>query len=151
MLNLIEKDLDLEVLKSLYQNREDLQLAWTKAAYPFDEGQWRQWFKESSEKRAFSLYLEHNGEVIGHTAVLDYKTGAKVTYLCFLVIDRKYRGQGFGKSMVHLSCEFIRDKLRKSVAYLMVDPENKSALECYLSCGFSYVDGDNPRRYKKML
>jgi len=151
MLLLQKKKPDLELLRELYQDEEDLKKSWTKANYPFDDNQWRDWFKGDSDKQCYSLYLMEGERVIGHGAVLDYISGAKVTYLCFLLIRPELRALGHGKTLVSMMCDFVKEELNKEEVHLMVDPLNLKAFNCYISCGFSYVEGDNPRRYKKML
>ena len=151
MLKLIEKELQLETLEHLYSNVEDLRLAWTKAMLPFNREQWIEWFKESKERKAYSLYLEKDGATIGHSAVLKYKSGPELSYMCFLIIDQELRGKGYGKELTRLTCDFVRQKIPSKEVYLMVSPENIPAYSCYLNSGFHYVDGTDPKRFKKLL
>lgn len=155
MLKLIEEEVLISKLQRLYRSEDDLRLAWTKGNWPFDPEQWKSWFVNTDEKATHSLYLyketPEGSFTIGHGAILNYLQGASVAYLCFLIIDPQYRTQGYGRELVLKMCDYAKRTLNKKEIFLMVDPMNMPALNCYLSCGFSYVDGNNPRRYKKML
>lgn len=108
--------------------------------------------KESQKKYidAFNEILEQDNNFI---IVCDYKENNIVAFAQITIIptisisgkkralieevrvDKKYRGQGFGKSLVNNLCEFAKNN-DCSIVQLTTDKSRSEALEFYKSLGF---------------
>ncbi len=80
----------------------------------------------------------HDGHVIGYAViVLRERDGKPCVTILRMMIDQKWQGQGFGRKLLNLTCDWIRERhpavdcLRISVA-----PENSVATALYKSVGF---------------
>lgn len=82
----------------------------------------------------FSIY--DGGKAVGHFALrFPYKDGESAK-ICFIVIDKKMRGMGYGKELVQHGVNKAFDVFGVKRVALGVFENNETAMKCYRSCGF---------------
>ena len=81
--------------------------------------------------------LDDNGEVIGHFIIryprVDDDSSVRFG---FVILDPSFRGKGYGKEMLRLGVEYVREHLSVSRIDLGVFENNSGARHCYEAVGF---------------
>jgi ribosomal protein S18 acetylase RimI-like enzyme len=135
------------LIKELYRDRSDLKLASPRARYPFWDKEWEDQFPLDSDN--CSLCLKFQEKIVGHAAII---TSAEDIYICYVIIDEKYRKQGLGKKMIQLIEEFCRLNYPHKELFLNVSKDNVIAIKLYEDLGYSsYDDSDDKYRMVKKL
>ncbi|WP_127716571.1 GNAT family N-acetyltransferase [Halobacteriovorax sp. HLS] len=135
----VKKQFDFDEIRLLYQNPDDLSLAFPSASFPVDESQWNKWMANAdSENYSLTFYLDDIP--ISHLSLKSYKESPGLCYLCFFIVDSEYRAKGYAKEAMSLTYDFIRSVLKKNEVWLIVDPNNTSAYSLYRKEGFKIVD-----------
>ncbi|MDO8627465.1 MAG: GNAT family N-acetyltransferase [Candidatus Diapherotrites archaeon] len=91
-------------------------------------------------------FVKFGKQIIGTTS---YKTDNNSACIDGLIISPEQRGKGYAKIVIHLILEKIKNYKK---AYLMVHPQNSTAIIIYLKEGFkitkwknNYFDDNEPR------
>jgi ribosomal protein S18 acetylase RimI-like enzyme len=135
-LTLIENSpVDFEILKTLYKDNEDLQMAWPGAKYPLCPEEWSKFI--SSAVNCASLLFMLDKKIIGHLLLRSSVEGE--LYLCFVYLDKAYRGQGLIYQMIQLAIDFSVSNFPYDKLWLHVDPGNLPALKAYEKMGFEKI------------
>jgi len=135
----ISKSFNQNAIATLYKNKQDLKLAFPSARFPVDMKDWQTWI-EKTESENFSLLWGDKDGFISHLAIKCFREKPGIVYLCFFIIDEKYRGKGLSSKILDDAYRFVREELDKSELWLVVDPKNKKAFNIYLNEGFKIID-----------
>ena len=81
------------------------------------------------------LVLERDGKILGFACYKIKNVSSKVLWLDYLVIDKNYRGLGYGKMIMDALKEIARDSLCSRVE-LCCWSFNQNAMEIYKNIGF---------------
>lgn len=143
----INEPFQAELIKHLYADRQDLELAHPKAKHPFCSKQWHDLITKDAENT--SLVFKINQTVVGHTAFI---CNGENLYLCFVIIAREYRKQNLAQNMITQCEEFCRLNYPHEYLWLNVSKQNTNALRLYLSLGYK-IDSEsgNKTTMKKEL
>lgn len=140
-------------------------IKWLKTEYAF-----RQWSADRYDKypitaNDMNLYYDKekdNEKIWAMTAFDDTKTIGHFTMrfpdvnnldeirLGFVIVDDRERGKGYGKQMLSLAISFAFDFVKVHKISLGVFENNKTAINCYESCGFKRVLLENVESYRCM-
>jgi len=125
--------LDTGAIARLIDDRDDMQLVWPKARWPFDHEQWHRALDPSNGHHAF--LVTEGDDPIGHAALRasDHPGDYLVS---FLYLRPHLRAKGKGRILVSLLEAFARDQLKAHRLDLVVRDYNTRALSCYTKCGF---------------
>jgi len=125
--------LDTRAIARLIEDRDDMQLVWPKAHWPFDHEQWHGALDPSKGHHAF-LVMEGD-DPVGHAALRasGHDGGYKVS---FLYLRPQWRAKGKGQILVSLLEAYARNQLNAHRLELVVRDYNPHALSCYKKCGF---------------
>lgn len=138
---------------------------WIKDEYAF-----RQWSADRYEKypitsEDMNSYYDrdrNNERIWGMTAFDDTGIVGHLTMrfpndnsfdeirLGFVIVDDKRRGKGYGKEMISLAIQYTFDIVKVKKVSLGVFENNKTAIQCYESCGFKRIKLENPESYHCM-
>lgn len=77
--------------------------------------------------------------IIGHFILRFPNEKKDELRLGFVIIDDEQRGKGYGKEMVTLAVRFAFEFVKVGKVTLGVFENNRSAIQCYKSCGFREV------------
>ncbi len=80
--------------------------------------------------------LDETG-IVGHFVLRSVEENP---FLCFVIVDPKKRGIGFGKEMLSLALRYAFDILRVAKVSLNVFENNESAYYCYKALGFQEAE-----------
>lgn len=127
--------IDFAPLKKLYSDWNDLQKAWPGAKYPLSIEEWTIFFKTSYEYA--SLLFKYKETIIGHLILK--AQDEKQLYICFVILDKKFRGQGLVYEMLRLTEQFALVNFKHDSLWLQVDPQNIPAIKAYKKFGFQLV------------
>ena len=81
--------------------------------------------------------VDGNGEVIGHFIIRyprDYDDSS--VRFGFVIVDPALRGKGYGKELLRLGIEYVKENLSAARIDLGVFENNESARHCYEAAGF---------------
>jgi RimJ/RimL family protein N-acetyltransferase len=89
------------------------------------------------------IAVDDDGEVVGHI-MLRYPDSSKtVIRLGFVIIDDQLRGKGYGKQMLQLVIQKVKNEFGAKKITLGVFDNNPSAFHCYESVGFRVAGTDS--------
>ena len=88
----------------------------------------------------YPFTLEDDGKVIGHLILRNPREDKKIVRLGFIIVDRVFRGKGYGKKIISEAIRYAREKLGAEQINLGVFTNNQNAFECYKACGFKVVE-----------
>lgn len=91
----------------------------------------------------FPLTMVENGKISGHILLRYPSLDRSVVRFGFVIVDNSLRGQGYGKKLLTLACDYARNNLGAEKVTLGVFEDNTSALECYKSIGFIITGNGN--------
>ena len=80
--------------------------------------------------------VDENGDIIGHFIIRYPSDDDSSVRFGFVIVDPELRGKGYGKEMLMLGIEYVKEKLAVSRIDLGVFENNESAMRCYESVGF---------------
>ena len=88
--------------------------------------------------RFFPLTAEdEEGNVVGHFIIrYPREDDDSSVRFGFVIVDPKFRGKGYGKEMLILGVEYVKDNLSVNRIDLGVFENNESAKHCYEAVGF---------------
>ena len=87
--------------------------------------------------------IDNDGNIIGHI-MLRYPDSSKtVIRLGFVIVDDNLRGKGYGKQMLQLAIQKVKEEYGVKRITLGVFDNNPSALHCYESVGFQVIGTDS--------
>ena len=87
--------------------------------------------------RFFPLTAEdEEGNVIGHFIIRYPRDDDSSVRFGFVIVDPKLRGKGYGKEMLLLGVEYVKETLSANRIDLGVFENNESAKHCYEAVGF---------------
>lgn len=93
-------------------------------------------FNDPQKCQAFGMY--ENDELIAWSA---YRNEKENLYeVCSLVVDKKYRGKGLGKTLLNHVIQKALEDHKNAEIYLTVYPQNLDALFLYLKNNFVIYD-----------
>lgn len=140
-MKLIENDpLDLELLKNMLGSKEDLELVWPSADYPFCPIQWSE--KLNPDRGSHSFWVMEKDSIIGHACLSPSTAPGRWTINHLYLMDDK-RGGGRGKKILSLLEEYARENLDARALILQVADENLPAINCSSSFGFTEIARNN--------
>ncbi len=81
--------------------------------------------------------IDDNGEVVGHFIIRYPRDDDDSSVrFGFVIIDPALRGKGYGKELISLGIDYVKDNLTATRIDLGVFENNESARHCYESAGF---------------
>ena len=84
---------------------------------------------------------------VGHL-IMRFTDGQKtVLRFGFVIVDKRKRGQGCGREMLHLASRYAFEILKAEKVTLGVFENNQPAYWCYRAAGFREVKTDQPETY----
>lgn len=84
------------------------------------------------------IAVDDNGDAVGHFIIRYPRANDDSTVrFGFVILDPSLRGKGFGKEMLRLGIEYVKDNLPVSRIDLGVFENNESARHCYEAVGFT--------------
>lgn len=106
--------------------------------YPISAEDMNRFYMECEEQGDFyeMTALDETG-IVGHFTL---RLVEENPYLCFVIIDPKKQGIGFGKEMLSLALRYAFDILRVTKVSLNVFENNESAYYCYKALGFQEAE-----------
>lgn len=106
--------------------------------YPISAEDMNRFYMECEEQGDFyeMTALDETG-IVGHFTLRSVEENP---YLCFVIIDPKKRGIGFGKEMLSLALRYSFEILRVTKVSLNVFENNESAYYCYKALGFKEAE-----------
>lgn len=106
--------------------------------YPISAEDMNRFYMECEEQGDFyeMTALDETG-IVGHFTLRSVEENP---YLCFVIIDPKKQGIGFGKEMLSLALRYAFDILRVTKVSLNVFENNESAYYCYKALGFQEAE-----------
>lgn len=131
--------LDLETLGRLLSAQDELLLVWPDARFPFDPEQWRE--RLLSQRGNRSYFVVHEGEIIGHAALLDTEE-PQVLAMSYLFIRPDRRGRGLGSDLIRLLEDEARNTPNVQALRLRVRTYNPRAIHLYEASGFAAAAQD---------
>lgn len=106
--------------------------------YPLTEEQLQKYKEnyDNDEHGWIFTALNETGSPVGHLLMraADYENQS--VHLGFIVVNPDCRGQGYGKEMVSLAVNYAFEILKVKRVTLKVFENNRTARQCYQSCGF---------------
>jgi RimJ/RimL family protein N-acetyltransferase len=118
-----------------------LQWAGPRYTYPLDSAQLSDTLSNTTgEKPSFQVFKairSGTSEAVGHIQLMDIDYNAASCVLGRVLIFQKYRGNGFGKSMVREAVKFVFENLYLAEVTLGVFDFNTPAIDTYKSIGFA--------------
>ena len=93
-------------------------------------------FPRLSPKLQFSFVYELNQKIVGFLIVTNLEPTKKSWYVYLVGIDKNYRRKGIGKKLFIHAFDFLKKKFGAKRLFLMVDIENKPAINLYRKLGF---------------
>jgi ribosomal protein S18 acetylase RimI-like enzyme len=132
---------DLQSICKLPESREILFFMFPRAVFPLDVEQLQTKMRERFDN---TVFLDED-TIIGY-ANLYYYNDEKEPYIGHVIIDKLYRGKGYGKKI-------LQTMIKKASKYhngvkLAVFSENKNALLLYRSLGFTVFRTDTRKDYE---
>lgn len=79
------------------------------------------------------------GEIIGHLILRYPNNDRSLVRFGFIIVDRKFRGMGYGKKLIEYAIKYAKEELGAKVIELGVFSSNKNAYKCYLASQFKIV------------
>lgn len=106
--------------------------------FPITAEDMNQFYMECEEQGDFyeMTALDEMG-IVGHFTLRSVEENP---YLCFVIIDPKKRGIGYGKEMLSLALRYAFEILRVAKVSLNVFENNESAYFCYKALGFKEAE-----------
>ena len=84
------------------------------------------------------IAVDDNGDAVGHFIIRYPRANDdSIVRFGFVILDPSLRGKGFGKEMLRLGIEYVKDNLPVSRIDLGVFENNESARHCYEAVGFT--------------
>jgi [ribosomal protein S18]-alanine N-acetyltransferase len=127
---------DLDSLRALLFDKDDLLLVWPEARFPFDREQWREKLLSHPGNRSYFVALD--SKIIGHAALLQTEE-AQTFAVSYVFVNRQYRGRGLGTRLMAL-VELEAKKLGAHALRLRVRTYNPHARRAYEAAGFTESD-----------
>ena len=114
---------------------------------PFVDSEWQA--QLSLNPASTSLLFKIHSETVGHVALL---VKEEELFLCFVILDPRFRGQGIAEKMILTSEEFARINFTHHEMLLHVRKENSKAKALYEKLGYeTFMEFDDKFRMKKTL
>ena len=133
-MKLIENNpLDTRVIADLIADRDDLNLVWPLAKFPFDHEQWQEALDPEVGNKSF-LVFEGN-QRIGHAA-LRVTENPQTYMVSFLFLLPEIRSKGHGTNLVGLIEKYAGERLYAVKLILVARDYNPRAVKCYTKSGF---------------
>lgn len=144
-------DLDMSFLKNTLDSEEEMSLVNPSARFPFEESYWLNFYKLENRKSYSLLYLDSN-KVIAHAALQQNNEENGIVHLCFVVLDKNYRGSGVSLKFLSEVEEFLKKNFAVDKYYLNVREFNIPAIRCYKKFGFTdYLKRESSFKMVKFL
>lgn len=105
--------------------------------YPITPETFHDFLEKISTEWTDSAYIatENNGQAVGFFCY-SVNTEDNIGFLKFVIVDKKRRGNGYGKEMLHLALQYAFQITGAKAVQLNVFNENISAKQCYEKVGF---------------
>lgn len=91
----------------------------------------------------FPMTMVENGKISGHILLKYPSLDRSVVRFGFVIVDNSLRGQGYGKKLLALACDYARNNLGAGKVTLGVFEDNTAAMKCYKSVGFRITGNGN--------
>ncbi len=107
--------------------------------------------KDKDNDKIWAMTAFDDTKIIGHfTMRFPSDEHLEEIRLGFVIVDDSERGKGYGKEMLSLAIQFAFDFVKVRKISLGVFENNKTAINCYESCGFHRVQLENVESYHCM-
>jgi len=116
---------------NLIKSKEDMFLAYPKGKFPFTI---KQVAKLSQTREELTVSVDKN-IIIGFANLFNFEN-QQSAFIGNVIIDKQYRGQGFGKELVLYMLDKARSKYRLAEVKISVFNSNTPALLLYSRFGF---------------
>ena len=126
---------DFNAICRLIKSKEELYLVYPSGTYPLTVDQLR----DLSERRNELTVMVENRNIIGFANFYNHEPN-KSAYIGNVIIDKEYRGRGFGKEIITYMLRVARKKYNLRVIKISVFSENIPALLLYSEFGFIPYD-----------
>ena len=87
--------------------------------------------------------ITDDGNVVGHIMFRYPDSSKTVIRFGFVIVDDQLRGKGYGKQMLQLAIQKVKEEYGVKKITLGVFDNNPSALHCYESVGFQVIGTDS--------
>ena len=82
--------------------------------------------------------MDDNGDAIGHFIIrYPQDNDDSSVRFGFVIVNSEFRGKGYGKELLRLGIEYVKENLNATRIDLGVFENNESARHCYESVGFT--------------
>ena len=133
------------VLSKWFSDPKILHFTATKHQYPFKNNKWITLSYLDQGVNTYCLKLDN--WIIGHLSI-KINTEEKSAHLFHLIIDEKFRRNGYGKRLINHVEQKLIDQERIVRISLNCVKKNESAIALYQSLGYSIV---KEKKYIKMV
>lgn len=106
--------------------------------------QWNEWITAGNQYA--SLLFKYGNGLVGH--VLLRNNDQEQLFLCFVILDKQFRGQGLTHPLLQKVEEFAPSHFSNKEIYLHVDPENLPALNAYRKNGYEQIAATDKGRFR---
>lgn len=138
-------------LKETLVTEEEMKLVNPCANFPFEESYWLNFYKLKDRESYSLLYLDGD-KVIAHAALQQNNEEDGIVHLCFVVLDKSYRGTGVSLKFLSDIEDFLRKSFDVDKYFLNVLEGNLPAIKCYKKFGFTdYLKRDSGFKMVKNL
>lgn len=104
--------------------------------YPIDEDMFNNRIKELKSTKLFYPYVVKLDTLVIGFFTLRYRVeSVNDLTIGFVILDPKFRGQGYGKKMLDLAINLAFIKYKSDSVNLRVFKDNLEAYKCYKKCG----------------
>ena len=104
--------------------------------YPIDSDKFNDRIKELKSTKLFYPYVVKSDTLVIGFFTLRYRVeSVNDLTIGFVILDPKYRGQGYGKKMLDLAINLAFSKYKSDNVNLRVFKDNLEAYKCYKKCG----------------
>ena len=87
--------------------------------------------------------IDDEGKVVAHIMLRYPDSSRTVIRFGFVIVDENLRGKGYGKQMLQLVIQKVKEEYGVKRITLGVFDNNPSALHCYESVGFQVIGTDS--------
>lgn len=137
---------DLSFLKHIENNKSNWRYGSENILYSDDD--LLNFITNSNENikksKQFRFVIDKYGPSIGFVDLYDY---TEFTAKIGIIIDKKYRRQGFGKEALDLISHYAFSNLKINKLYAKINSSNESSISLFRSTGFALFKTDTQFQY----
>ncbi len=133
---------DASIILSWCKNKHELRL-WSADRYKDYPGTTDEMVRLYEGEGKFPLTMVEGSRIVGHILLRYPSEDKEVIRLGFVIVDEELRNKGYGRELLRLAIDYARDNLHAKRITLGVFCNNRPALECYKSVGFTIIGNDS--------